>query len=52
VTNYCSEPQSIDYTVFQGTNISSGTLRVPAGSVNAYKAAEGWKDFKTIVEIN
>jgi hypothetical protein len=25
---------------------------VPADAVTAYTEAEGWKDFKTIVEIN
>ena len=37
--------------VFEGTPISSATLRVPAGSKALYQAAEGWKDFGTIVEF-
>jgi hypothetical protein len=53
VTNRRSEPQNIDSNVFENTNIkNNGTLRVPAGSVTAYMAAEGWKDFKNTVEIN
>ena len=36
--------------VFAGTPIASATLRVPAGSKALYQAAEGWKDFGTIVE--
>ena len=36
--------------VFEGTPIASATLRVPAGSKALYQAAEGWKDFGTIVE--
>ena len=37
--------------VFEGTPIASATLRVPAGSKALYQAAEGWKDFGTIVEF-
>ena len=36
--------------VFEDTPIASATLRVPAGSKALYQAAEGWKDFGTIVE--
>ncbi|WP_253725504.1 leucine-rich repeat domain-containing protein [Treponema socranskii] len=37
--------------VFEGTPIGSATLKVPAGSKALYQAAEGWKDFGTIVEF-
>ena len=37
--------------VFKNTPIASATLRVPAGSKALYQAAEGWKDFGTIVEF-
>ena len=37
--------------VFTDTPIGSATLRVPAGSKALYQAAEGWKDFGTIVEF-
>ncbi|WP_315324681.1 leucine-rich repeat domain-containing protein [Treponema socranskii] len=36
--------------VFKNTPIAFATLRVPAGSKALYQAAEGWKDFGTIVE--
>ena len=36
--------------VFENTPIASATLRVPADSKALYQAAEGWKDFGTIVE--
>ena len=36
--------------VFKDTPIASATLLVPAGSKALYQAAEGWKDFGTIVE--
>jgi hypothetical protein len=53
VTNQRSTPQRIKSTVFEKTDISSsGMLRVPAGSVNTYRVANGWKEFKNIVEIN
>ena len=41
-------PAGVD--VFGDTPIASATLRVPAGSKALYQAAEGWKDFGTIVE--
>jgi len=34
--------------VFKNTPIDSATLKVPANAVEAYKEAEGWKNFKTI----
>ena len=34
---------------FVESNISNATLHVPAGSVDLYKAADCWKDFKSIV---
>ena len=37
--------------VFKNTPIGSATLRVPAGSKALYQAAEGWKDFGTIMEF-
>jgi len=32
-------------------NISACTLRVPAASIAAYRAAEGWQNFGNIVAI-
>ena len=36
---------------FDMGSFDNATLRVPAESVEAYKAAEGWKDFKNIVAM-
>jgi hypothetical protein len=52
VTNQRSTPQSINSNVFENAGISSGTLWVPAGSKAAYRATEGWKEFKHIVEVS
>lgn len=37
---------------FWGTDIESGILYVPAGSIDAYKAAEPWSNFKEIVALD
>ena len=37
--------------VFEGVDKETCILYVPQGSVNAYKAAPGWKDFKNILAI-
>jgi hypothetical protein len=51
VVNLSTTPQSIDYLVFENAHIENKTLKVPGGSVDAYKAAEGWKDFGNIIGI-
>ena len=43
---------STNSDAFQGSYIEYATLHVPAVSVNAYKATEPWKNFKTIVSLN
>ena len=43
-------PQDI-INVFWGLNRTTCTLFVPIGSIEAYRAAEGWKDFVNINEI-
>ena len=53
---YAKDVSSITFTdapswVFYGTTIYSVTLHVPAESVEAYQAAEPWKDFKRIIAI-
>ncbi|ERJ92425.1 hypothetical protein HMPREF9193_01586, partial [Treponema lecithinolyticum ATCC 700332] len=44
-------PPVINGNAFKNTPIASATLRIPAGSKALYQAAEGWKDFGTIVEF-
>jgi hypothetical protein len=44
------KPLTINNTVFAERIIDSPTLIVPAGTKTLYKAANVWKDFKTIIE--
>ena len=44
-------PPSCGYNVFMGIN-SYSVLKVPAGCVDAYKKATGWKEFTTISELD
>ena len=46
ITNPNPIPVSVKGDVFDGVDISSVTLLVPANSVEAYKATEVWKEFK------
>ena len=46
-----SEPLAISSSVFYSSNTSNATLYVPAGSKAAYEAADYWKEFKNIVEV-
>ena len=50
----CGEYISFDYHfgVFDNTQIVNATLYVPESSVNAYKAADQWKEFGNIVAID
>ncbi len=41
-----------DLGAFSISNIANATLHVPAGSVDAYQAAEPWKQFKIIVGMS
>jgi hypothetical protein len=41
-------PQKIKDSVFTGTDKSKCTLYVPAGTADAYKAADVWKEFNVI----
>ena len=47
----CTQYYSI-YTQFESVDKSNCIVWVPKGSANAYKAANGWKDFQDIREIN
>ena len=58
VHSYIEEPFAINSNVFQNydkeTNNSvftSATLYVPAGTKTKYEAADGWKEFKEIIEL-
>ncbi|MBM7024051.1 leucine-rich repeat protein [Treponema sp. Marseille-Q4523] len=53
VTCRAATPPTIEASdhVFEGTPISSATLKVPAGTEGDYRTAEGWKDFGTITAI-
>ena len=45
VTNYALEPQEISTNVFLGVNLSEIKLFVWHESLDAYKAANVWKEF-------
>ena len=49
---YAENVPSTTSDAFQDSYIEYATLHVPAASVNAYKAAEPWKNFKQIVAID
>ena len=42
----------LNYRPFHGIYPMTMTLRVPKGSLSAYRMAEGWKDFKVIEEYD
>ena len=51
---YCLA-ESVPYTnydVFINSNVENATLHVPAASLDDYKNAESWKNFKHIVALN
>lgn len=48
---YAEKVPSSSYDVFEDTPISSATLHVPASSVNTYKEAYPWNNFKSIVAL-
>lgn len=57
IINYATTPQAIENTVFvwegqTSLNFSECRLYVPAESVDAYRAAEGWSEFANILSIN
>lgn len=52
---YClaKKVPSLSYSsVFQGSYVEYATLHVPESAVDAYKAADQWKDFGTILPID
>ena len=48
---YAENVPSTGSNAFDSTRITSATLHVPAGSVDAYRAAFPWKNFGSIVAI-
>ena len=48
---YAEQVPSVTSYTFSYSPVSSGTLHVPAVSVDAYKTAEVWKDFGSIVAL-
>ncbi len=51
ITIYNPIPPNLSGITFSDTDCSICTLYVPAESVEKYKAAEGWKEFGTILPI-
>ncbi len=51
VTCYAENVPSTDTDAFKDSYIEYTTLHVPASAVNAYKAADPWKNFKSVVAI-
>ncbi len=45
-------PPTLGNYAFYKSNVENATLEVPSGSIDAYKAAEQWKDFLTVTDIN
>lgn len=48
ITVQASTPPTLDSTAFSDSGIQ--TIYVPASSVNAYKSADGWKDFASKIK--
>jgi hypothetical protein len=52
VINRSVKPQLINEYHFYNTDLSKAVLRVPEQSIEAYKTAEGWKDFGVIEALD
>ena len=50
VISRLAKPFAISDETFDSDTYSNGTLYVPKGTVAQYKATDGWKNFKNIVE--
>ena len=44
-------PPTLSYAVFEGVDLSSCTLYVPAGSKESYKQSSSWREFNPIIEM-
>ena len=49
---YAENVPSTDSDAFYGSHIYYATLHVPTASIDAYRAVEPWKSFKSIVALN
>ena len=49
---YAETVPSTQTNVFEGSYIEYATLHVPTASIDAYKAVEPWKSFKTIMGLD
>ena len=52
VTCYAENVPNTYTQAFKDSYIEYANLHVPASAVNAYKAADPWKNFKSIIEVN
>ena len=52
VTNYANIPQTITSNVFTNVSLSGVTLYVPHQSVELYRTADVWRDFRNIVGVD
>ena len=50
VVSFIEEPFDINYYVFSDETYNNATLYVPDGTIDKYKAKEGWKEFLHIKE--
>ena len=51
VTSFISIPFDIEDDVFESEVYDNARLAVPKGSKTRYQQTEGWKNFKTIIEM-
>ena len=52
IVSLASIPPICDAGVFENVDKSLCTLKVPKGSKDAYRQADGWKDFVNIEEVD
>ena len=51
IYSYAIQPIGINENVFDEGGYRWGTLYIPEGSKSKYESAEGWKNFKNIIEM-